>query len=286
MWETLLLTWCIEPKWTILSKKEHDLVLEKRLKQYINAILHYITISDFENIVFCDNSNYNWEFFTHINSIAKNYNKNFEYITYDGNKNSWKYWYGYSECELIDYAFENSLFIQKSTNWYKITWRYILKDINKLISTTRNSNFYFHKQWIFDSFLTVSTSFFKINNTIYQELLYKKHTELYNMLYTKDYYNELLLNGSIPVEKIWYILLRDFLITHKKYINYSVSVYYIFPSTLPWFLNNCLWEYIRKLIYFMYYLCWWDKLFSISHLLYDRINFRNKYRNLISDKLI
>ena len=31
---TLLLTGCIEPKWTILSKKEHDLLLEKRLKQY------------------------------------------------------------------------------------------------------------------------------------------------------------------------------------------------------------------------------------------------------------
>lgn len=286
MWKTLLLTWCINPKWVILSKNKKDLIFEDRIKQYIDAILYYISKSNFDNIVFCDNSNFKSELFLSIENISKQYNKIFEYISYDWNKNSYNFWYWYSECELIDYAVENSTYLRKSKNWYKITWRYIIKDINKLIQLTEKSDFYFHKQWIFDSFLTVSTSFFKINNDIYKKLLYKKHINLYQESKSKNYYNDFLLNGSIPIEKIWYIILRDFLIKNKKEINYSVPVYYIFPSSLPKILNNIFWECIRKSIYFIYYFLWFDKLFSLNHFIYDKIKFKNIYKKIISDKLI
>ena len=286
MWNTLLLTWCIKPKWKILSKKDDDLVFQKRLQQYNEAISYYIAKSDFHNIVFCDNSNFDFDVNWEMKKLAEKYNKFFEYITYDWNKESNLYGYWYSECEIVDFAFENSQYIKKSKSWYKITGRYILKDINKLIHLTSQADIYFHRQWIFDSPLTVSTSFFKISNSLYKELLYKKHIGLYKALEQKSYYKQFFLNWSIPVEKIWYILLRVFLINHKKNINYSVPVYYIFPSSLPKKLNNPFWELIRKIIYFLYYLFWIDILFSFHHRCYDVYYFKKIYKPLIKDKLI
>lgn len=283
---TLLLTWCIKPKWIILSKKSEDLILNKRINQYINALLYYITKAEFNDIVFCDNSNFDDKIMETICEIATFYGKNFEYITYNGNKSSSIYGYGFSECEIIDYAVENSEILKNSEYWYKITWRYILKDINKLINKTKNSEFYFHKQGIFDSWLTVSTSFFKISNKIYKDFLLKKHIELYKNIYISNLENNLKINWSIPVEKIWYILLRDFLKENYKQISYSVEIYYLFPSSLPKRIDNNFWEFIRKTIYFLYYLLWIDILFSKNHLLYDSLNYYKKYKILKLNNLI
>lgn len=274
----LLLTACIAPQWNIASKKAVDLKKEKRLKEYDTAIRYYLDDVSFENIVICDNSGYQGEYIQKWQDIALKNKKKLEYISYKWNTKSSIYGYGYGECEIIDYAFETSEILNKSETWFKITGRYILKDINTLTQIC-HTPLYFHKQGIFDSPFTVSTSFFKISNHVYKETLYKKHLQFYEEMYRYWKDQELILNGSVPVEKIWYFLLYETL--KKEKIQYTAPVYYIFPQSFPTYFSPIFWENIRKILYFWYYAFWYDRLFTRSHILLNRLFFEKRYSYFI-----
>ena len=59
-----------------------DRNIENRKKDYIRALLYYITQSNFDNIVFCENSNANLEEFVNVINIAKIFNKNLEILIF------------------------------------------------------------------------------------------------------------------------------------------------------------------------------------------------------------
>lgn len=281
MIKMLLLTGCIHPKGSILSKVSWELELSKRITQYERAIRYYIQESPFQTIVFCDNSDFHHVFIEEMSHLAREKGKIFEYITYDGNKKSSVYGYGYSECELIDYAWENSGYLRTSSSWYKISGRYILRDVERLIDVTRNLEFYFHKQGIFDSWFTVSTSFFLMSNNLYESHLYKKHTLLYEKLHREKKQGDLIVNGSIPVEKIWYLLLREYIKTYKSSLQHSTPVYYVFPSSVPSWFPEQFGEFLRRMLYFFYYFFHGDRLFSPIHSIYDDLFFEKNYSHIL-----
>lgn len=122
----LLLTGCINPNgmaYTSLNDKE------ERKRQYVNAIRHYLIHTDFP-VIFTENSD------TDISSLFQDDIKTgrFECLTFQGNRNKEK-GKGYGECEIIQYALNNSILIksQKDLRIVKITGRLIISNIRHVI---------------------------------------------------------------------------------------------------------------------------------------------------------
>ena len=166
----ILLTACINPRGmshTFLND------VEKRKMQYIAAINYYISQTHFP-IVFAENSGI---------EIKECFQKQIkegrlECLSFWGNQDKLR-GKGYGECEIIQYALENSKIIHNSSDKriIKITGRLIVKNISKI---TMVNNLLFSKRTTFcsinsnlsfpDSRLIVASSLF------YYELLNLKET--------------------------------------------------------------------------------------------------------------
>ena len=176
MINTLLLTWTISPYQDVKNQWYHSTSLDadKRLQEYISTIIYYISNSDFTHIVFCENSGFiiTQKNIDTINSLCKFYNKQFELLQFKWNheelKNrGYKYW----EWECIDYAFNNSKFLKKSSSRFKITWRYKYRNINDIIKERENEDRYFYR-FSFPFLYWCVSEIFKCTNKIYWEYLY------------------------------------------------------------------------------------------------------------------
>ena len=134
----ILLTGCINPKgmaFTTLSKQE------ERKAQYINAIQYYLSNTSFK-IVFTENSG------TDISNLFKDAIESgrMEYLSFHGNQDKIR-GKGYGECEIIEYALDNSKLIHfsKDQQIAKITGRLIVRNIKGIV---RWHNFLFSKQTV------------------------------------------------------------------------------------------------------------------------------------------
>lgn len=103
--------------------------IEERKKQYVNAIRHYLTTTNYP-VVFTENSD------TDISPLFHDYiqSKRLEYLTFPGNHNKEK-GKGYGECEIIQYALSHSRIISayKDLRIVKITGRLIVKNLHQVI---------------------------------------------------------------------------------------------------------------------------------------------------------
>ena len=110
-WEILIMTSAIRPpKWMPFHKAIEE---KERIKQYLDAILFYLTKSDFESIVFVDGSGIESDFFYFLFPIADFYNKKFEMLSFENDpillKSKWK---GYGENNILKFAIENSALLK------------------------------------------------------------------------------------------------------------------------------------------------------------------------------
>lgn len=137
----ILLTGCINPKGMALTTLSNQ---EERKAQYIKAIQYYLTNTSFK-IVFSENSG------TDISNLFQDdiESGRMEYLSFLGNQNK-KRGKGYGECEIIDYALDNSKLIHfsKDQRIAKITGRLIIKNIKGIL---RLHNLLFSKQTVFCS---------------------------------------------------------------------------------------------------------------------------------------
>jgi hypothetical protein len=160
-----LLTGTINPR--KFNTPKTKLMDEKvRLKQYVETIEKYILNSNFEIIIFCENSNYKYDYKNLMNLARKN-KKNLEIVRFLGNKkevlNKGK---GYGEGEIIDYALENSKYLKKpNQTFYKITGRIFIKNINKILKKSCEQNYFFSvgKDHCVTLFFKCSVEFYKKN---------------------------------------------------------------------------------------------------------------------------
>jgi hypothetical protein len=74
---------------------------------------------------------------------------------------------------------------------------------------------------------TFSTAFFKISKDNYEKYLYKKQLELYKNIDEKEYKNEIYFKNHFPLERIWYSLLREKLLSYKQKV--SIPIIYDYP---------------------------------------------------------
>lgn len=213
---TLLLTWTIAPNnWITKFNYKNSLDPQKRLKEYENSIKYYIEDSLFEEIVFCENSNYNCEDWKiKMWKFAKDKNKTLEILQFQWNvKKTLELSYSYWEGECLDYAYKNSKFLKESINRWKITWRYVIKNINDLIkSSDKYENLLF--RWLRPLwFFTIDTSIFKVSNDTYEKYLYdaknditKENNKCIEHIFYDRIRNKKINCGKLKIlpEKDWY----------------------------------------------------------------------------------
>ncbi len=279
MGNTLLLTWTIAPSLQIENKSSHDLNMDKRKKDYLRAIIYYITQSNFDAIIFCDNSNTVLLEYDVLEQLAKRYNKQLEILSFPWDDSlAIVYWYGCGEAEIFDYVCDHSKLLKNCDSFYKITWRYILRDVNVKLNKLKDIPNYFHKQWLFMTQFTTSTAFFKISKINYQKYLYKKQISFYKALYKQEYKEEFFFKNHFPLERVWYLLLRQELLQYKQ--NTSFPVIYDYPKILTHWFNVSFRNYVYAVYCFLKLNQYW-----YIHKLLDMVFFEKTYKKLINDVL-
>ncbi len=190
----LIMTWSIKVNKNMPFHRH--IPLEERLKQYIDTIIFYITKSNFWEIVYCDWNWFDIKQLSFLKDLAYIYGKTLELISFDNDQNlvveKWK-WYG--ENKIIEYVTDNSELIKNHKCFYKITGRYIVKNINNIIKNEeKKENIFFLSPFRKPS---LATSFFKCNKNLFKKQLYG----LWEYVNDKEWYY---------LENIYYRTLKEY----------------------------------------------------------------------------
>lgn len=262
----LLLTACIHPK-----SRKNKIDMKKREAEYLDALNFYINESNFTHIVFVDNSNTVLDCFKNekMDPFVQINGKTIEYLTFDWNKLTSVYEYWFWESEILDYAIENSEILknmESSDSFFKITGRYVIKNINELINKSWDWLFF---RWIW--WFSCVTAIFKITKDKFKKLLYEK---------VKTFYIDKSKWRFITLETVYYILLREELYKHGpkevifcyRYLNnwkirhslpidnqFIVKIFYGLCYILK---LNQFWI-LSKLFDYCFYDFWYEKKFSL-----------------------
>ena len=224
----LLLTGCINPNGMTMTALSNQ---EERKSQYVEAIHFYLSNTSYP-IVFSENSG------TDISHLFKKEIKSgrLEYLSFSGNQNKEK-GKGYGECEIIQYALNNSKIIHfaKDKRIAKITGRLIIRNIK---SVARVHSIIFPQKTVFcaiNSNLSFPDSRFIIApECFYQTFLMSKES----INDTQGYYFEHALFDTIKREKQYpyspFLLIPQIegmsgsngKIYHKEKITFSFAIKY------------------------------------------------------------
>jgi hypothetical protein len=125
----ILLTGCINPMGMSFTKLQNP---DIRRVQYIDAIKFYLKTTD-NVIVFVENSG---------NDISGEFDQQdrLEIITFSGNNYDNVLGKGYGEMLILKYAFENSSFIKRNSSICKITGRYKVLNVNRILQSYSKSD--------------------------------------------------------------------------------------------------------------------------------------------------
>lgn len=140
----LIITGCINPNRNVEQLKICD--KRKRLDEYINSLVFYIKKSDFDVIIFCENSNYVVEEQTkkELCDLADRNKKIFEWLRFQGNEEKTiRNGKGYGEGEILQYAISHSKYLREGS-FAKVTGRVIVKNINIILKKIESSRNYFN----------------------------------------------------------------------------------------------------------------------------------------------
>ena len=201
----ILLTGTIDP--SVFNNTTVALTdVNTRLKQYEDSIKWWIEKTNFNKIVFVENSSYPFDF-KFFERRANCIGKHFEYINgtpyYD---ETIKYGKSYGEVRLINDAVERSKLLSKETSFFKCTGRLKIKNVNRILKQHyANKNVFLairKDKWVISYFFSVEKSFYK-----------RVLSDSY--LYVDD------LNGQF-LENVYY----SKLIEHKN----SINIFKCYPN--------------------------------------------------------
>lgn len=193
----LLLTGSINAN---LAAPVHTILMdsESRLNQYLSTIKKYIEYSDFDILIFCENTG---SFFPvdQINDIALKSNKIFEFISFVSEIEMVSiYGKGYGDGACIEYAINNSKFLKNSTTcFFKVTGRLYISNINRIIKTSSKYENCFYRNVINNN--GVQTAFFKTNVQFFKEKLITQYKNVNdsNGIFLENIYFNILKSQKI-----------------------------------------------------------------------------------------
>lgn len=214
----LIMTATIDPstfKCNKISTTSCEAIVQLRLNQYLSAIKFYIQESAFTDIIFVENSLYEFDY-KKYEDMARTVGKTFEYLPMKLSERQLGFMdiiaKTYGEALLIDYAMRNGKAVAESDEIYKVTGRVLFKNSDKIIRRARKGVseaiclhsldllkiFPCCKHLISHVFLTV---FFKVTKADYFAVFGK---DIY-------YYEKLLTTGQgkyMIIERLWYELAK------------------------------------------------------------------------------
>lgn len=135
---------------------------EKRLKEYVDNITRYICSSNFDVIIFAENSGYSFDY-KKYEEMAKSKGKVFEYLDVSNVSDNCNMSTG--EAYLMKEAYLKSAYLKNTDSFWKVTGRIYIKNINKYVNNENNTNmFLYSKQY--DS---IQTWFFRANTNDFMD---------------------------------------------------------------------------------------------------------------------
>jgi len=153
--------------------KQHVVLSNRleRLKQYLVNIRALIMKSDFDCIVFCENTNYDYNY-SELEMLAQDQCKKLEILSFMGSNDIIEVkGKSYGECEILNYAVNNSVYLQENNcTFYKLTGRIYVENINKILAETSHDTVFI--RWDIRK-KEVDTRFFKVQRGFYRENLYR-----------------------------------------------------------------------------------------------------------------
>jgi len=206
---TLLLTACIDP--SVSNYKKHPsfrMDALTRLNDYKIALNYWLHYSDsrITGIVFIENSGFDLSPLKILVAETDNTNIKVEFIEKLAGSVPYGVHYGYSELEMIDYAFNTSRLISESKYIIKATGRLYFPKLKQLLN-----------KYPGDFKIAIDSRDYKITK-------YEKHYLVTTIfLINKDFYNSTLYNAKrlmTPenghMEKIYYSILKPLYIEKEK----------------------------------------------------------------------
>lgn len=156
MKKILLITGCIAPNKNAIFLKVRD--SNSRLEQYIKTLNRAFKKTNFDIVIFCENSNFKYNF----SNLTKKSKKKFEYLCFQGDfEKSNAYGKGYGKGEIISHALNNSKYLKNSESFYRL----IVENINDVLKNSKNNKNYFLNDLFCAN--TLDTKFYKIKKNNY-----------------------------------------------------------------------------------------------------------------------
>lgn len=193
----LVITSCIKvdektPFVTIRSESD-------RIKEYVSTILWAVDTKYFDKIIFCDNSNVDFESISEMQNIKNKCNerkKSLELYSFQGNREMInKKGKGYGEAEILEHVWEVSKTIRSEKFFYKITGRLTINNIDQLrIGKYKTTTFRFDVLGE-----NVDTRFYQLMTEDYKNYFVKAYTEVddYKGRYLEYVYYDILTKNKI-----------------------------------------------------------------------------------------
>ena len=195
--------------------------LQERLSQYLYSIEYAINhYSKVDNIVFCENTDHKFDY-SSLQDKAKSKGKHLEVLTFKGNyDNIQRKGKGYGEGETIKYALNHSEILAQSDNFYKLTGRIVVTNMDKIINKTTHANaFIFPIVFKCVAKQIVETIFYKTSKVLYTQRLL-------------DAYLEIDDNRNIILEHVFFDILNE--ISLKSFSEYPNIVGYSASTGQPY----------------------------------------------------
>ena len=185
---TLLLTACVDPGSTPYLKHRD---VAARLAEYEASMARWIDESDFDDIVFCENSGYEHGYDA-LRDRAASRGKRLEILVFKGNDEAQLFGKGYGEGRIIEYALEHSSLLAGEGSFYKATGRIFVRNANRILAhdARKPSAFILFTSWKY-----VDTRFFKAEKEFYRRAL-------------MDAYKEVRDSEKISIERVFRERLR------------------------------------------------------------------------------
>jgi len=106
-----------------------------REQQYTDSILFYIGSAAIKKIVVCDNSGFDYSKVERLSAGAKQHGKEIEFLSFQGDKDKIKQQgKGYGEGEIMAYTLKNSRLLGEGSDFFKVTGRVIILNIDRIAS--------------------------------------------------------------------------------------------------------------------------------------------------------
>lgn len=197
----LLITAAISPQEVKYLKLRNPNI---RLEQYIDSLKFYITSTEVKKIVFCDNSNYNFDK-RELLLLAKKHGKKVEIIQFEGNQKSIRFYgKGFGEGEIIKFALGNSRLLKSADYFIKVTGRLKITNINNILKGLNANRVYFNKSII--EYKCIDTVLYCIPKKIYVKYFLNAYQKVYDRkgIYIEHVFRDIITDNNIFIYNIPY----------------------------------------------------------------------------------